>query len=69
VEWLDPGGGVSAVGWAQVARPEARGISRAGSSRPPLSSIPNRRNGKLERARLAEQHRRQRRMVHIGNPG
>ena len=34
-EWLDPVGGVSAVGWAQMARPGAHGVSRAGSARTP----------------------------------
>ena len=34
-EWLDPGWCVSVVGWLQVARPGACGVSRAGSSRTP----------------------------------
>src|SRR5216683_2451179 len=34
-ERLDPGGGVVAVGWAQVGAPGARGVSRAGSARTP----------------------------------
>jgi hypothetical protein len=65
----DAGRGVSEVGRQGGADPGASGAGRAESREGPLSSIPHQRNGRLERARLAEQHRGQGRMVHIGNPG
>jgi hypothetical protein len=52
-----PGGGVAAVGRAQVARPGARGVSRVGSSRP------RRARGSLTSVRG------RRKCVHIENPG
>jgi hypothetical protein len=50
------------VGWAQVARPGARGGSRAGSASPPMSSILNGRNAWLEGALLTQQRKREKEM-------
>jgi hypothetical protein len=67
--WIDAGRPVSEVGRQGGADPGASGPGRAESREGPLSSIPHQRNGRLERARLAEQHPEQARMVHIDNPG
>jgi hypothetical protein len=56
-------------GWAQGARPGARGVSRAGSARTPLASILNGRHAGWRARRSLSSVRGRRKWVHIGNPG
>jgi len=67
--WIDAGWRVSEVDRRGGADPGASGTGRVESRDGPLSSIPHKWKGRLERARLAEQHPEQARMVHIDNPG